>query len=133
MKLKTLTLLFAFLILVIIILADRNQIGFLHLLYDFPGGDKAGHFLLFGILSFLLNLTALRSLRTLTSPRVAVTVSLLLALAIGIEEWSQRFFPARTFDGLDLLFSLLGVALGAWLAYKKSPLPLPREGIERKG
>ncbi len=34
MKLKTLTLLFAFLILAIIILADRNQIGFLHLLHS---------------------------------------------------------------------------------------------------
>ncbi|MGC8857073.1 MAG: VanZ family protein [Anaerolineae bacterium] len=89
---------------------------------DFPHGDKVGHFLLFGILSFLINLTTLRSLRILTPRRVAVTVSLLLALALGIEEWSQHFFPARTFDLWDLCFSLLGVGLGAWLAYKKSPL-----------
>jgi len=128
MKTKTLTLLFVFLILLIITLADRNEIGFLHFLYDFPGGDKVGHLLLFGILSFLLNLTALRSLHPRTCWRVAATTSLILALALAIEEWSQRFFPARTFDLLDLFFSEMGVAGGAWLACKKIPPSLPVNG-----
>ncbi|MEW5938614.1 MAG: VanZ family protein [Chloroflexota bacterium] len=123
MKLKTLTLLFAFLILLIIILADRDQLGFVRALNEIPLGDKVGHFILYGILSFLLNLTLLRSLPARDPRRLALALSLLLALAIGLEEWSQQFFPARTADWADLLFSYLGVAAGAWLAYK---IPLSR-------
>jgi len=119
MKLKTLTALFAFLILAIIVLADSGHLGFLGFVYSFPYGDKAGHFILYGILSFLLNLFSLRSLRNLPQKRIAIAVTLLLALAIGIEEWSQRFFPLRTSDWVDLTFSYMGVALGAWIAYKK--------------
>jgi len=123
MKLKTLTLLFAFLILAVIVLADAGSLGFLGFVYSFPYGDKAGHFILYGILSFLLNLTFLRSRHAATSKRVVVIVTLILALAIGLEEYSQAFFANRTASILDLMFSYAGVAFGAWLAYKKSPLP----------
>jgi VanZ family protein len=122
MKLKTFTVLFAFLIILIVILADRDQLGFARALNEIPLGDKAGHFILYGILSFLLHLTCLRSLPTRDPRRVALSLSLLLALAIGLEEWSQNFYPARTADWVDLLFSYLGVAAGAWSALKtKSP------------
>ena len=123
MKLITFTALFAFLIIAIVILADSGHLGALGFVYSFRGGDKAGHFILFGILSFLLNLTFLRSLRTRPPKRVAVTVTLLLALAIGLDEWAQRFFPLRTSDWVDLTFSYLGVVLGAWIAFKMSPRP----------
>ena len=114
-------------IISIIILADTGHLGGLGFIYQFPYGDKAGHFLLFGILSFLLNLTLLRSLPNRdpstslrASPkRIAVTVTLLLALAIGLEEWAQQFFPLRTSDWVDLFFGYAGVALGAWIAYRK--------------
>lgn len=123
MKLKTFTLLFAFLIIVIIVLANREQLGFLKSVYNFPFGDKAGHFILFGILSFLVNLTSLRSLPK-HNPRLLVfAVTALLALAIGIEEWSQRFFPERTPEWFDLMFSYLGVFAGAWLAWKNNWKP----------
>ncbi len=128
MKLRTITILFAFLIAAIIILADTDNLGFLKFVYDFPYGDKVGHFILYGILSFLLNLTFLHSHLSRSSKKIVITVTLLLALAIGLEEWSQNFFPKRSPDWLDLTFSYLGVALGAWLAYKKSPLPISREG-----
>ncbi len=119
MKLKTFTLLFVFLIVAIIILADRDELGFFGFVYAFPFGDKAGHFILFGTLSFLLNLTFLRSLPK-NNPRLLVfDVTVLLAVAIGIEEWSQRFFPDRTPDWMDWIFSLLGIAVGAWSAWKK--------------
>lgn len=118
MKLKTFTLLFTFLIVGIIVLADRDRLQFLSGLYAFPGGDKVGHGVLYGILAFLLNLTFLRSLRWRDPKRGAWTISLLLALAIALEEGSQRFIPVRTADGLDLLFSFLGVAVGAWGAYR---------------
>ena len=117
---KYLAALFALFIVAVIVLADINQLGFLKALYDFPHGDKAGHFILYGILSFLLNLAILRSRPPSTLKRVAVSVTLLLALAIGLEEWSQFLIPERTPDWWDLLFSYLGVAAGAWTARKIS-------------
>lgn len=115
---KKLTILFAAFLLVIIILADTGSLGFLAFLYNFPYGDKAGHFILYGILSFLLNLTFLGSRPHSTSKRVAVSVTLILALAIGLEEFSQQFFSDRTASLVDLMFSYAGAALGAWLAWK---------------
>ena len=117
---KKLTILFAAFLLVIIILADTGSLGFLAFLYNFPYGDKAGHFILYGILSFLLNLTFLRSRPHSTSKRVAVSVTLILALAIGLEEFSQQFFSDRTASLVDLMFSYAGAALGAWLAWKRA-------------
>ncbi len=105
-------------IITIIILADSGNLGFLSFVYSFPYGDKAGHFLLFGILSLLLNLTLLRSHRSASPKRTVIVASLLLALAIGIEEWAQQFFPLRTSDWVDLFFGYAGVALGAWIAYR---------------
>ena len=115
---KVLAALFALFILLVIALADVNQLGFIKSLYDFPNGDKAGHFILYGILSLLLNLAFLRSPRVQPSRRVAWNVSLALALAIGLEEWSQTLVPARTPDWMDLLFSYLGLAAGAWGAQR---------------
>ena len=117
---KTITLLFAAFILAVIVLADGGHLGFLNFVYDFPYGDKAGHFILYGILSFLVNLTFLRSLPFRTSKLVAVTVTLILALAIGLEEWSQNFFPKRSPDWVDLAFSYAGVTVGLWAAWKRA-------------
>jgi hypothetical protein len=44
--------------------------------------------------------------------------NLILALFIGLEEYSQRFFPARTADIFDFLASCAGVTFFAWLAYR---------------
>jgi hypothetical protein len=52
------TLIFSLFIVGIIVSANVGRFPRpLEYLYDFPGGDKAGHFILFGILSFLLNKT----------------------------------------------------------------------------
>lgn len=115
---KYLTALFALFILAVIALADMGQLGFLHGLYDFPFGDKAGHFILYGMLSFLLNKTFLRSFSNRVPKRAVWVVSLLLALVIGLEEWSQNFVSARTPDWVDLACSCLGVVVGAWGAWK---------------
>lgn len=112
------TLLFFLLIVAIIIMADADQFpDFIKRLYQFPGGDKAGHFILFGILSFLLNESALTLSPKPNPARLALTVSLLLAILIGLEEWSQALFPARTMSLTDLLASYSGVTLFALLAY----------------
>jgi len=113
------TLLFTLFIVGIVISANTNQFPLvLKPLYDFPGGDKVGHFILFGILSFLLNKSALELCPELHPARLVLTVSLLLSMLIGLEEWSQALFPARTMDAIDLFASLLGVIVFALWAYR---------------
>jgi len=112
------TLLFSLLLVVIVILANLDQFPQpIKYLYDFPGGDKVGHFVLFGILSFLLNRSAMTFCPKWNSTRLVLTVSLLLAIVIGLEEWSQSLFPARTMSAIDLLASYTGVTVFAFLAW----------------
>jgi VanZ family protein len=112
------TSLFSFFIVGIVIAANADRFPqFLRPSYDFPGGDKAGHFILFGILSFLLNKSALELLPKRNPTRLALTVSLLLAILIGLEEWSQSLFPSRTMSTTDLLASYAGLVVFALLAY----------------
>lgn len=116
---KWLTILFALFILSIIVLADLGHLSLLGFLNRIPFGDKAGHFVLYGILTLLLDLTLLRSKRfTLRPSLLVLRVALILAVLIGIEEYSQQFFAKRTFDLVDLMFSYLGVAFFSWVAYK---------------
>jgi len=113
------TVLFSLLIISIVIGANMDQFSDrLKQLYDFPGGDKTGHFFLFGILSFLLNRSALVLFPKQNSARLILIVSLLLSILIGLEEWSQSLFPARTMSLTDLIASYAGVLGFAILAYK---------------
>lgn len=116
MKWKWITILFALFILLIIVLADAGGLGFLGILNRIPFGDKAGHFILFGTLSFLLNKSAMALLPKRETARLVLTVSLLLAILIGLEEWSQSLFPARTMSFSDLFASYGGVFVFALVA-----------------
>ncbi len=87
-------------------------------LYDFPYGDKFGHFLLMGLANFILNWMALVS-RPIPEPApVILRVSLIFAFFVTLEEFSQQFFPRRTFSLLDLGFSYAGIALAAFWIYR---------------
>jgi len=122
------TLLFSLLIVTIVILANLDQFPQpIKYLYDFPGGDKVGHFALFGLLNFLLNLSALALYPERNSTRLVLTISLLLAILIGLEEWSQTLFPARTMFAIDLLASYTGVTVFAFLAWYLKHLKRNRE------
>ena len=88
---------------------------FITRLYVYPNGDKVGHFLLMGLLAFLI---------TLALPqRWQIPALLLLALVLTGEEFSQRFFNGRHSDWLDLACSLAGVTLfgglSLWLTRRK--------------
>lgn len=116
---KYLAVLFTLFIIAIIVLADKNALPpFIRAIYDFPNGDKVGHFILFGLLNFILTLTFLRALPNHARSRVALLVGLILALAITLEEFSQRYFSSRTFDLVDLAASFLGLLVGGWVAFK---------------
>lgn len=120
---KRLTILFALFILLIIVLADMGVLWrLLTFVYRMPYGDKAGHFILYGILALLINLTVFESRPDSASSRepsrklLVIKTGLILAALIGLEEFSQQFFPDRTFSLLDLSFSYLGVIAFSWLA-----------------
>ncbi|MCQ3938464.1 MAG: hypothetical protein DPW18_15655 [Chloroflexi bacterium] len=110
--------LFALFMIGIVILADLNAIPpSIRALYDFQNGDKIGHFILYGLLNFFLTLAFLRALPNRDAKRIALSVGLILALAVGAEELSQRYFSARTFDLMDLAASYLGLLLGGWSVF----------------
>jgi polysaccharide biosynthesis protein VpsQ len=124
---KWLTILFGFFIIFIVVLADMGRLGFMGAVYDFPNGDKAGHFILFGILAFLLDLTFFHAFPHIDQKRIAVIVGLILALLTGLEEYSQRFFSTRSSSIFDLLATYLGLIFFSWLALKlKSKQSLPK-------
>src|SRR6185295_6074139 len=81
------------------------------------GGDKIGHFTLFGTLSFLVNLVLSASelrFRSIT----LLKGSAIVASVVTAEEFSQLFFQSRSFDLRDLAADLLGIWLCGWLARK---------------
>ena len=115
---KTIIILFALFIGLVIILADLGQLGFLGALTS-HNLDKVGHFLLYGILTLLIDLTLLKSQRfTLRPSLLVLRIALILSLLIGIEEFLQRYFTSRHSDLIDLTFSYLGVIFFSLAALK---------------
>ena len=115
---KWAAILFGLLIIGIIVLADNDMLGMMGFVNQIPYGDKAGHFILYGILTLLVDLATFRSRPNLSRRLIAFRVALVLALLIGLEEFSQQFFPSRSFDLVDLAFSYLGVIFFSWVALR---------------
>lgn len=100
----------------IIWLADTGRSSvFFTLVKMLPYGDKLGHFLLFGPLTFGLN-AALQFRKAHFGQMAAPLGSLLVLCFVLLEELSQHFFPRRTLDLLDLLADGAGIALFTWLS-----------------
>jgi VanZ family protein len=116
---KWLAILFALIIILIIVLADLGTLpSYLQFWNDLPYGDKAGHFILYGILTLLVDLALFRSLPYRSRKWLAVTSGLILAVLIGLEEFSQQYFDNRTSSLKDLAASYLGVIFFSWLALR---------------
>lgn len=112
-----LAILFSLLIVIIIVLADMGALpNVLQVWNDLPYGDKAGHFILYGILTLLIDLALFRSFPLQRQKLVAVIIGLILAVLMGLEEFSQQFFVNRTFSLLDLVAGYLGVIFFSWMA-----------------
>ena len=119
MKRNWLIALVAIVLLTIIILANTGLLpNSIRRLYKFPYGDKVGHFLLMGLANFILNWIVLTSRVDPKPAPVILRVSLLFALFVTLEEFSQQFFPRRTFSLLDLLTSYAGIAFFALLVLR---------------
>ena len=117
MKIKIAALLFLLFVLAVVVAADRGVLAApIRTLYDFPNGDKVGHFCIYGTLAFLLAAAFPRPLRW---GRLSIPIVILVLMVfIATEEYSQRFFVTRTADFIDLLCSWLGCLAGSWLALR---------------
>lgn len=123
---KTLTVIYLILLVVIIVIADVKGLSYL---LDFVRFlpyrhvvDKLGHFILFGISAFLVNLSL--DLRNFQIGRFQYySGSLIILLIITFEELSQIFLSGRTFSLTDLFCGYAGVFVGGKLArffYRRS-------------
>ncbi len=89
---------------------------FFELVKRVPYGDKWGHLLLFGTLTFLVNLgTNFR--RVYLGGFRPYLGAIAVAVFVFIEECSQAYLPQRTFDLFDLFADALGIFLFSWLSY----------------
>lgn len=99
------------LIVISILAVNQKQLpGFLRSLYAFPHGDKVMHFILYGILSFLFNMSFPgKGLRVsgLLFPAGSLAI---LSMAI-LEEISQFYVDFRTPSFIDLFTGLAGIIL----------------------
>ena len=114
----TLALGFLLFICWIIFLADTGQKIFASsYVRHLPFGDKAGHFLLYGLLAFLANLALDNKRIRVFSYQVLLGAVLVLIFAIA-EEFTQIMLSTRDFELLDIVCDLGGVALFSWLSLK---------------
>jgi VanZ family protein len=107
----------------VIILADSGNLPRpIRVIYDFPNGDKLGHFILFGLLTFFITRAFLSAFPSKSRAWATLSIGLILALLIGLEEFSQKFFSTRSFDLIDLLASYAGIVTFGFMAvYWKRP------------
>ena len=109
MKILWITGIYILLLMIIIYFAGHQQYHELFsIIRSVPGGDKCGHFLLMGLLSFLLN-TSLRCRAVEVRARRVLLGSVIASMAVTLEEISQIFLQYRSFDLVDLLFDYLGI------------------------
>lgn len=116
MKLKWLTALYVLFLVLLVFMVDQKQYQFLFsIVRRTPYADKAGHFLLMGLFSLLLNLSL--SARRVKVENLSLLVgSLVVAFVVTLEEFSQIFVRYRTFDLFDLACDYAGIFLFGQLA-----------------
>ncbi|MFZ1040663.1 MAG: VanZ family protein [Anaerolineales bacterium] len=107
---------FGFFMIAIIALADTGHLGKLWVIYSFPGGHWVGHVFLFGLLTFVIDLSLFEEIPLADRRKLAIAAGLVIALFVGLEEFSQRFLPTRHSSPLDFAFSCLGITFFSWLA-----------------
>jgi VanZ family protein len=118
MKWKWAALAFAGILVAIIVMADTHSLPrFITDIYNAPGGDKVGHFVLMGTMAFLANL-ALRARVVKIASLNILLGSLIVTTLVALEELSQNFFPGRTPALDDFTASLAGILVLGWLATK---------------
>lgn len=118
MLLKCLTVAYILLLASIVISADIGAIApFSAWLHHIPFGDKGCHFLLVGILSFLLSASLTVNLRYQRKRAVVFSTIAILALLTSIEEASQTMLVSRQFSQFDMLANVAGSCVFGLFAF----------------
>lgn len=117
--------LYFLLLLLIVITADLGNLPY-SLLEQIPFYDVYGHFILYGIASFLTHL-AWGGKKIVIYPLFFPLGPFVFTLVTITEEIMQQYFPKRTFSLLDLSSSLIGIILfyylaELWIFYHKTKL-----------
>lgn len=111
MKIKILTGIYVFLLAVLILLADLRRTQYLlDFVGSIPNGDKIGHFILAGTLSFLFN-SALKTKTIEIWKFDCLLGSLIVLVIVTLEEFSQIFVRGRSFDFIDLAADYTGIII----------------------
>lgn len=106
-------------------LADSGQGRWLFgVAESIPGGDKIGHFVLFGILALLVNLVMGATVIRCGKFTVLKGSTIVMVVVIA-EEVSQLFFVSRSFELLDLTADLAGI----WIFGQLARIYLQRERV----
>lgn len=81
-----------------------------------PFGDKLGHLIFIGTLTFLLNYALDGQMLKIGRLKILMGCSI-VAVGMTIEEFSQIWIPSRTFDLVDLSANYLGITIAGlvWL------------------
>lgn len=104
--------------LAIVVVADRGRFPpAIRRIYEFPGGDKIGHFLLTGLLAFLVCLAIPLQPARRPWSRLVIAAAI-LTVVFGLEEWSQSLFAARQASWADFAGSGVGIWLACWMAWR---------------
>lgn len=107
-KVKTIAVIYVFILAGIIILADSRGTNYFALLGLLPFGDKIGHFCLMGMFSLLINLAS--KARTVRFWKLNYLLgSLVVSAIVAAEEFSQIGIRGRTFDWQDLAADAAGI------------------------
>ena len=114
---KRLAVLFTFLILLIIILADLGGLPRgLRIFYDFPFGDKLGHLVLYGLLNFFITYN-------FTGGVAWVGLFTLAGFFFGTIPFVRTNFEFVIIA--IILISVLPMVYEAWKARRESKAPKP--------
>ena len=126
-------LLIGFLIFIgwVIYLTNTGQQGELISYFtDVPYADKAGHFILTGILTLLANLGL--DCRYITIGRINILLgTLLISIIVFLEECTQIYIPTRTFSQWDLLSDFGGIFIFSILSIQIQKLRTTPESKRR--
>lgn len=111
---NTLAICFTLFIFWIIYRADTGGTLFFTKMFRFlPFPDKWGHFILFGILTLLINV-ALKYKRFPIGKYPIYLGTIWVSVFVVVEELSQGLLATRSMDYLDVLADGVGIVLFSW-------------------
>jgi len=110
------TVLYIMMILMIITLANFGMLAPLSKwLHQLPYGDKIIHFIAFGGLAFMVNIS-LKCAVWRVGQWSILKGSILILVLITLEEGSQYFLPSRTFSFADLFANYAGILVFSYVS-----------------